>query len=501
MSITLAVYFVALQLLGVPALPIRAISGEELLTGSCSLPNGRTKTSIIWSCLVTIFSCTWVAVHPNIPGPDTTRGSAFVRQVRLLVVALLAPETVICWAMRQWIAAYKLGHKYRCMFISSSQEFVITSFVISAYGWTQAHGYFVIMGGFAIFEGDDVHHIVTTEELDDLLKNREIRITEKEIRDKGRGDGLSKGLVLIQTLWFILQCIARKVEHLPITELELVTLAFAALNFVTYSVWWYKPQNVECPVRVYRWGSKENGDGEVGSGRGGTKDAEAGESIKENESTWRMIAMDIKTATTHLKTAIVRAPVVIIGKAMIEIGCAWRKYVIEFRQHVVWHALAVAFFPVSSLLYGLWYVYHISARLTNQEDDDVIKEGAKNVPTFYAGPELSDDEGRVAVYATCAIAMVFGSVHCIGWSFAFPSYAEELLWRIASISVTSVPVPLAYVVLMSMDRPGRFGLTLAGSILYLIGRLILLVLPFMSLRSLPAEAYQTVEWTTFIPHV
>jgi hypothetical protein len=90
---------------------------------------------------------------------------------------------------------------------------------------------------------------------------------------------------------------------------------------------------------------------------------------------------------------------------------------------------------------------------------------------------------------------------CIGWSFAFPSYAEELLWRIASISVTSVPVPLAYVVLMSMDRPGRFGLTLAGSILYLIGRLILLVLPFMSLRSLPAEAYQTVEWTTFIPHV
>ena len=142
---------------------------------------------------------------------------------------------------------------------------------------------------------------------------------------------------------------------------------------------------------------------------------------------------------------------------------------------------AVALFPVSGLLYGLWYVYHISARLTNQEDDDIIKEGAKKIPTFYAGPKLSDDEGRVAVYATCVIVMVFGSVHCIGWSFTFSSYAEELLWRIASISVTLVPVPLAYVVLMSMNRPGRFGLTLAGSILYLIGRLILLVPPFMSL--------------------
>jgi hypothetical protein len=144
-------------------------------------------------------------------------------------------------------------------------------------------------------------------------------------------------------------------------------------------------------VCVYRWGKKENGDVEVVSGTGGTRNAEAGESIKENESTWRMVAMDIKTATTHMKTAIVCAPVVIIndliGKAMAGIGCAWQKYAIEYRRHIVWHALAVALFPVLSLLYRLWYMYHISARLTNQEDDDVIKEGVKKVPTFYAGPD------------------------------------------------------------------------------------------------------------------
>ena len=65
-------------------------------------------------------------------------------------------------------------------------------------------------------------------------------------------------------------------------------------------------------------------------------DAEAGESIKENESTWRMVTMDVKTATTHMKTVIVRAPVVIInnliGKAMAEIGCAWQKYMIKYQQ-------------------------------------------------------------------------------------------------------------------------------------------------------------------------
>jgi hypothetical protein len=35
------------------------------------------------------------------------------------------------------------------------------------------------MGGFAIFEGNDVPHVVTAEELDDLLKNGEIIITER----------------------------------------------------------------------------------------------------------------------------------------------------------------------------------------------------------------------------------------------------------------------------------------------------------------------------------
>ena len=48
------------------------------------------------------------------------------------------------------------------------------------------------------------------------------------------------------------QCIARAVEHLPVTHLEIVTLAYAAMNFVTYVFWWNKPVNVNRPVRVFR---------------------------------------------------------------------------------------------------------------------------------------------------------------------------------------------------------------------------------------------------------
>ena len=61
--------------------------------------------------------------------------------------------------------------------------------------------------------------------------------TEAEIKDKGKGDWLAKSLVLLQTSWFVMQCISRAVEHLPVTHLEIVTLAYAAMNFVIYIFW------------------------------------------------------------------------------------------------------------------------------------------------------------------------------------------------------------------------------------------------------------------------
>ena len=76
--------------------------------------------------------------------------------------------------------------------------------------------------------------------------------TEAEIKDKGKSDWLAKSLVLLQTSWFVIQCIARGIKHLPVTHLEIVTLAYAAMNFVIYVFWWNKPLNVNRPVRVFR---------------------------------------------------------------------------------------------------------------------------------------------------------------------------------------------------------------------------------------------------------
>ncbi|KAI0059850.1 hypothetical protein BV25DRAFT_1918217 [Artomyces pyxidatus] len=74
--------------------------------------------------------------------------------------------------------------------------------------------------------------------------------TEEEIRGWSQGDALSKTLAVVQTLWFVVQAIARRAEGLPITQLEIMTLAYATITVAMYIAWWDKPQNIGGPVRV-----------------------------------------------------------------------------------------------------------------------------------------------------------------------------------------------------------------------------------------------------------
>jgi len=82
-------------------------------------------------------------------------------------------------------------------------------------------------------------------------RTRGIPITVAEIEDRSKGDGLLKLIAILQSLWFITQCIARGVQGLALTQLEVVTLAIVALNVAASAFWWRKPLGVEEPVNVF----------------------------------------------------------------------------------------------------------------------------------------------------------------------------------------------------------------------------------------------------------
>lgn len=89
-----------------------------------------------------------------------------------------------------------------------------------------------------------------------LLYALEKKIIEKlpevpmaELEEKGKGDPVAKALALLQTTWFAIQLVLRAAERLPITQLEIATVAFVVCSSITYIATWAKPQNVS--TRIY----------------------------------------------------------------------------------------------------------------------------------------------------------------------------------------------------------------------------------------------------------
>ncbi|KAJ6565522.1 hypothetical protein DFH09DRAFT_1363750 [Mycena vulgaris] len=199
---------------------------------SCDdIKNCRRLFDIIWGCLTTIFACTWVSVHPNVPPPNQSWPALLWRRLRMMVIAVIAPELMVGFAARQLFVAWRLSNEFNLTF---------------------THGFFFSMGGFMSQNG---HPITTLKQLEDPLLGPEYlsairKVKVGDITARSKGDALSKGIALMQGLWFITQCLARIHQHLPVTELEVATLAFAIVNIFIWSIWWKKPLDVEQPIWI-----------------------------------------------------------------------------------------------------------------------------------------------------------------------------------------------------------------------------------------------------------
>ena len=104
--LTIIYLFHGLQSRAAPLTSILAESSSVISTPTCICPaDQRTIWDILWSCLATIFACSWVSVHPNIPASNESWGRIFLRRLELMFWAVVSPEMIITWALRQWIGA------------------------------------------------------------------------------------------------------------------------------------------------------------------------------------------------------------------------------------------------------------------------------------------------------------------------------------------------------------------------------------------------------------
>ena len=115
MFVLLPILYVSLRAIRASPLPLpidstNATAGSQL--PSCMCVDQRSLSDILWSCFATIFACTWLSVHPNMPGPDEGPWKIALRRLELMFWSLLFPEMIIYWAFRQWFAARSLRDKY-----------------------------------------------------------------------------------------------------------------------------------------------------------------------------------------------------------------------------------------------------------------------------------------------------------------------------------------------------------------------------------------------------
>jgi hypothetical protein len=160
--------------------------------------------------------------------------------------------------------------------------------------WTLTHGFFMGMGGFILVhedcqvfpivlgekfyytnvkvdeEGQRTVHprigVIKPEHFDfksfNSLEQMELNmkfkpavilkrtISEGEIKDWSNSDILAKSIILIQLIWFSVQIMARVIQRLPITLLEITTVAYIAVSMILYGIWWKKPKDIRYPVNI-----------------------------------------------------------------------------------------------------------------------------------------------------------------------------------------------------------------------------------------------------------
>ena len=414
-------------------------------------PNVRSTLSILWNALYTIFVCTWVIQHLNVPpqGPKVHLLKSFLRsfwsQFKWMLATIMLPDYLVGKAFGDYMDV---------------REFKKTKHIRN---WTVTHAYYCIPGGFLLeFPSKEEPTAINTAQLLYLLNKNAIdctpTITEAEIKEKGQGDFFAKLLAVFQLIWLIIQLITRKTLNLPSTKIEITTLSFAVCSLVTYILWFWKPQSPKIPTYISlirdidQWDNKSQNEKEKPKECFSQADREK----------WLYLRL------TSLVPASFFTQSLFPSKDIRELA----------------KALPNDIYNWNSELWGL-------------EHGDLQLSGKREFYWSISGEDVGFILGGV----------ILGACHCIAWNFDFPTPIERTLWRVASIIVIAV-MPVYYLLWLGnylSEKRFRYRsievdtiLAWLAFVIFGVARLYLLGAAFRDLFFLPPEAFITT-WAASLP--
>ncbi|EIW76499.1 hypothetical protein CONPUDRAFT_64775, partial [Coniophora puteana RWD-64-598 SS2] len=316
--------------------------------------------------------------------------------------------------------------------------------------WSISHSFFAYMGGFMLYHGGKPCCTITPPNLRALISDKTIdpiALTRSEINDSSKGNVISKGLVMLQVAWFIINLSARRYYDIPISPLEIGTMAFAMLCVITYLFWWYKPLNVRHPRRV-EWRGKN----------------EPPKDLYIDEYVFPRILMQVQAESETCAVSTKRTNSVdTSGKPSTFGGDDVGTHETESNHAEFNTVLAIGF--LAAVAFGL---VHLTAWWLQ-------------FPSY--AERLIWHISVIVVISTPPCTLLNVLLLSVIYSIAVARGVE---------STDTFKTALKYVTV------GTYGII---GLAYVVARLAIIVIMFTSLRDLTPGSYETVEWSDLIPHV
>jgi hypothetical protein len=228
-----------------------------------SSPNTRGTLDILYTCLATIFACTYSSLHLNVPTQRPERdpsspppGDMQWNLARLLekcgwaLLTALVPELIL------WSAAYRLARA------KSALRELRKAWGDTQGAWTLRHLLYAEMGGFIVqyYECPSPSRRqrkqwhLTAHSVVGLLKSNLLKVdppeSDEELADKSKSDAFAKTIAMGQIIYFVVGVIARAVERLAISPLELGTCAIITCTIFTYAFNFSAPKGIMTTVTI-----------------------------------------------------------------------------------------------------------------------------------------------------------------------------------------------------------------------------------------------------------
>ncbi|KAF2182295.1 hypothetical protein K469DRAFT_587270 [Zopfia rhizophila CBS 207.26] len=426
---------------------------QDVVHGWMSTPNIRGTRDILSSSLSTIWLCTWTCLYLNIPPLRSRRGHrALLYKFCWQLFAIFFPEVLVATAAEQWLSARqsvtafsRLGHSE----------------------WTIRHGFFADMGGILIAPLDCEPFPVDSQQLAYLVQNKHMDmpdITVDGITSVDKANGLARFVTLLQMGWFCVSCIARGAGGLGFSTLEVTTLAFILCTLHTFFFWYYKPLDPEIQKAL-------------------SVNAEIKHLCQRPG-----IDPDLPESYTITPLDFVKPPP-----------------------------------DPKSLITPFWF----GLAVVSGQDRTATHANrpAQTLPNSRVLPQ--DGVSMALTIYMVAFQLLYYGLHIgFGWIAAFPSSIEWYLWTVSNCAdfglillyILAIPLgthfaPFLGRLLFDMEATGIIQvasalpqwakLVIHGPfiVVYIMGRVVVLVESLVSLRALPRVVYEDISWSNSLPHL